>query len=166
MYLMFFEKRVFLLLLGNQGLSLLSLLLILIFPNLAIGLHLSRIWRHFPLVIILLSFSHLFIFLGNVYNDASMGFSGNLVKETLKADLLRCGILLGVFVILMNSVWWLIDVYICIAIVYQVFYGLIMAQFLRRTVDFTKLYHDLRVLKGILLSANSQVSRKSAAKKK
>eukprot|EP00960_Hanusia_phi_P021879 648446-Hanusia_phi.AAC.4 len=70
LYLMFFEKRVFLLLLGNQG-------------------HVGSLR------------------------------AGNLVKEALKADLLRCGILLGVFVILMNSVWWLIDVYICIAIVYQ-----------------------------------------------
>mmetsp|Transcript_16280 Transcript_16280/g.54551 ORF Transcript_16280/g.54551 Transcript_16280/m.54551 type:complete len:164 (-) Transcript_16280:53-544(-) len=163
---MFFEKRVFLLLLGNQGLSVLSLLLILIFPNLAIGLHLSQVWRHFPFVIVLLSVSHLLVFLGNLYNDASMGFSSNVVKEALKADLLRCGILLALYVTLMNSVWWLIDLYVCIAIIYQVIQGIIMAQFLRRTVDLSQFYHELRVLKGILLSANTRLSRKILSKKK
>ena len=92
-YMLVYAREILFLVVGENGLSLLSLVLFIAAPNLAVSLYLSKVVKHAPALLVTIIGSHACIFLGHLASTRGMAYN-TVLWDSIKADFYRALILL------------------------------------------------------------------------
>jgi hypothetical protein len=125
LYMLGWARQPLFLVVGHRGLTLLSLVLVLFAPNLAVSLHLSHVIKHNRALVATLAASHACIFLGVVASTRGAALD-NIVTEALRTDVYRAVALAAAHVVFNAASWWLVDVTVYVVMLTQIAYSVLM----------------------------------------